>query len=203
MINEQENKTSVMSDLEYTKNDTEMMRYRVNGLSNKFGLLGMILSLFAAFICLNSMRPITFQVILIILYNIVILLGGFLAAEKVKSYSAKGAIAELVFGGVCIARIFYIPVMLISWYGKYKAALADGDTAMIDECKKHLGVTITAKDGGKVANAFLPSSGTFRGVMAIVLLSLAATCFIISGITGYLRAKKLSTYMNSLKVETK
>ena len=40
MINDIENKNSqkLMSDLEYAKNDTEMMRYRVNGLSYKLGL---------------------------------------------------------------------------------------------------------------------------------------------------------------------
>ena len=75
MINDIENKNSqkLMSDLEYAKNDTEMMRYRVNGLSYKLGLCGMICSLLGAFICLNSFNPNNFQVIIVILLNIVIL----------------------------------------------------------------------------------------------------------------------------------
>ena len=80
MINDIENKNSqkVMSDLEYAKNDTEMMRYRVNGLSYKLGLAAMICSLLGAFICLNSYSPRDFQVIMIIILNIIILLGGFM-----------------------------------------------------------------------------------------------------------------------------
>ena len=87
MINERENNNSLnkMSDLEYTKNDTEMMRYRVNGLSYKLGLVAMISSLLGAFICLNSIQPKDWQVIFIIFINIIVLLGGFLAAEMVKN----------------------------------------------------------------------------------------------------------------------
>ena len=107
MINEQEKKATLnkMSDLEYQKNDTEMMRYRPNTLSHKLGLLGMGASILGAFICLNSMATQDIQVLLVILLNIVILLGGFLAAEKAKSYSKAGSIAQIVFGGICAARI--------------------------------------------------------------------------------------------------
>lgn len=202
MINEQENKNSLkgMSDLEYQKNDTEMMRYRVNGLSNKIGLCGMAFSLLGAFICLNSMMTASFQVILIILLNIVILLGGFLAAEKVKNYSKQGAIAQMVFGGICFARIFYIPLMLIIKYSEYCIAKENNDTNTIKVLKeKYLGPTITSVDEGFTANAFLPSSGYFRGISAMVLFACAGVCFIIAGIIGYKRAKKLNTYLESIK----
>ena len=124
MINDIENKNSqkLMSDLEYAKNDTEMMRYRVNGLSYKLGLSAMGCSLFGAFICLNSFNPFNFQVILIIILNIILLLGGFLSAEKVKNYSKGGAIAQMVFGGICVARIFYIPLIIMIQFNKYMEA---------------------------------------------------------------------------------
>ena len=66
MINEQEKKATIskMSDLEYAKNDVEMMRYRANGLSNKLGLLGMAFSVLGMFICLNSFKPTDIQVLL-------------------------------------------------------------------------------------------------------------------------------------------
>ena len=205
MINEQENKASLtkMSDLEYTKNDTEMMRYRVNGLSYKLGLIAMVFSLLGAFICLNSVQPSDVQTILKILLNVVVLLGGFLSAEMVKNYSHKGAIAEMVFGGVMIARIFYFPTMLIYHYNVFKAAKAAGDAATADLHKQFLAQTIKSyEDGTSYATAFLPADGNFRGIFAIVCFAISAVCFIAAGIIGYKRATKLSTYLKSLN-ETK
>ena len=88
MINDgMENKTlNSVSDLEFNKNSVEMMRYRVNALSNKLGFGALFCSIIAAFICLNSTNPITFAVILKIMLNIIILLGGFLCCEKAKKY---------------------------------------------------------------------------------------------------------------------
>lgn len=202
MISEQ-NKTAnlnKMSDLEYQKNDTEMMRYRPNGLSHKLGLLGMGGSIFGAFICLNSMAVTNIQVLFIILINIVILLGGFLAAEKAKSYSKQGSIALIVFGGVCAARMFYIPLVLIVNYSIYEDCIAKGDKTSDTylNAKDNLGATITSVDQKLVANAFLPSSGTFRGVFAMVLFAIAAAAFITAGVIGFMRSQKLSKYLDSI-----
>ena len=203
MINEQEKKATLnkMSDLEYQKNDTEMMRYRPNTLSHKLGLLGMAASMLGAFICLNSMAPTNIQVLLIIMINIVILLGGFLAAEKSKSYSKAGSIAEIVFGAVCAARMFYIPLVLIINYASYKECVDAGDTVSdkYKDAYKNLGATITSREDHLVANAFLPSSGTFRGVTAMIFFAIAAVCFIAAGVIGYMRSQKLSTYLDSIK----
>ena len=209
MINERENNNSLnkMSDLEYTKNDTEMMRYRVNGLSYKLGLVAMICSLLGAFICLNSMQPKDWQVIFIILINIVVLLGGFLAAEMVKNYNKKGAIAQLVFGGVCVARIFYIPLLLITHFNSFMAlnpniaSLTDEQAKTLAANKAFLGKTIIQAytEKSQYAIRFLPADGNFRGGVAIAFFAIAAICFVIAGIIGYKRAVKLSTYMASLK----
>ncbi len=208
MINERENNNSLnkMSDLEYSKNDTEMMRYRVNGLSYKLGLVAMISSLLGAFICLNSIQPKDWQVIFIILINIVVLLGGFLAAEMVKNYNKKGAIAQLVFGAVCAARIFYIPLLLIKHYGNFVALhnvaeLTDAQKLSYNQSKGFLGKTIVESFSNKsmFAISFLPSDGNLRGIIAIVFFVISTICFIVAGIIGYKRAVKLSTYMASLK----
>lgn len=218
MINEIENKNSQknMSDLEYAKNDTEMMRYRVNGLSYKLGLFAMICSLLGAFICLNTYNPNNFQVILIIMLNIVILLGGFLAAEKVKNYSKAGAIGQIVFGGICFARIFYIPLIILINFSKYINAynwlqdnptVTDKDitgqyTTAMSEASKYLGATITSYyTSSKQANAFLPANGYFRGVASIILFVCAGALFIAAGVIGYLRAKRLSTYLESINIK--
>ena len=191
----------------------EMMRYRVNKFSSTFGLLGMIFSLFGAFICLNSMNPNDPQVIFIILMNVVILLGGFLASEKIKAYNANGAIAQLVFGGICAARIFYIPLILMINYSTFVKAYtqnaygkwvvdpnASQDVAKASsDAAKNLGATITSKFSGNVANAYLPSSGYFRGISAMVLLAIAACCFIVAGVVGLKKAKTLDSYMEEIK----
>ena len=208
MINDRENNNSLnkMSDLEYTKNDTEMMRYRVNGLSYKLGLVAMISSLFGAFICLNSIQPKDWQVIFIIFINIVVLLGGFLSAEMVKNYNKKGAIAQLVFGAVCAARIFYIPLLLITHFNSFMSLyqvkdLTEAQRNTLAANRSFLGKTIIQSYASEsnYAISYLPSSGNFRAGLAIAFFAISTVCFVIAGIIGYKRAVKLSTYMASLK----
>ncbi len=202
MINEQENKASLnkMSDLEYTKNDTEMMRYRVNGLSYKIGLLAMVFSILGAFICLNSVQPNDIQTIFKILLNVVVLLGGFLCAEMVKNYSHKGAIAQIVFGGITAARIFYYPLLLMIHYNGYKDAIAAADDVAAKSHEKYLAQTILSYEKQtKYATAFLPADGNLRAIFAMICFAISAICFITAGIIGFKRAQKLSTYMNSIK----
>lgn len=216
MINEQENRVSLtkQSDLEYDKNSVEMMRYRTNGLSYKLGLGGMAFSVLGAFICLNSANPTNFLTLVIILINIVILLGGFLAAEKVKNYIKAGAIAQIVFGAVCFGRIFWVPLQLIKYYNIY-IGYVNGkttyDTSTYDNysdvpafktAERYLGESIKAKyKGSKYAFAYLTPDGNVRAVIAIILFALAAGFFIAAGITGFKRATKLHRYLSSINVK--
>ncbi len=198
--NEMEKNASLdsVSDLEFGKNRVEMMRYRANSLSYMLGFGGIICSLLAAFICLNSTQPNTVVVILKIMLNIIILLGGFLCCENTKAYSKRASIAMIVFGGICVARIFWIPLQLIIYYNKYVAAFNAGDLEGQAAAAKYVGLPITGHFSGG-ANAWLPYSGNFRGVAAIVLLSVAATFFIASGVVGYIRSTRLNNYLDSLK----
>lgn len=202
MINEQKEKATLnkMSDLEYAKNDVEMMRYRVNSLSSKLGLGAMACSILGAFICLNSFKPHDFQIFIIIMLNIVILLGGFLACERAKSYSKGGSIAQIIFGAICAARIFYIPIILISNYTTYKDCIDKGDVSSkkYKDAYANLAGTITAKNGSRYAVRFLTANGTGRAVMAMILFAGAAALFIAAGIIGVLRSKKLSNYLESI-----
>lgn len=203
MINEQKEKATLnkMSDLEYAKNDVEMMRYRVNALSSKLGLGAMACSILGAFICLNSFRPHDFQIFIIIMLNIVILLGGFLACEKAKNYSKIGSIAQIVFGGICVFRIFYIPVTLINSYKDYNDVIKSGtgySSSKYKNAVENLGATITAKNSSQFANAFLTSNGIVRGVLAMILFAGAAGLFIAAGIIGYLRSQRLNKYLDSI-----
>lgn len=212
MLNDIENKTSLngMSDLEFNKNKVEMTRYRANGLSYKLGFLAIVFSVLAAFMSLNSFQPNSVAVIGKIMLNIVILLGGFLFCEQAKNYSAKSSIGLIVMGGICIGRIFWIPLMLITKYNElvsaHKALNAPGaDTAeiqeKIDKLSESLGTTITSEYTGGFAVSWLPHSGTFRGIVAIVFLICAATAFIAAGVIGFQRSRRLSTYLESINVK--
>ncbi len=202
MINEQKEKATLnkMSDLEYAKNDVEMMRYRANALSSKLGIFAMFISLFGAFICLNSFKPHDFQVFIIIMLNIVILLGGFLACERAKSYSKGGSIALIIFGAICAVRIFYIPIILIDNYVAYQECVDANDfkSQKYKDAYENLAGTITATNGSRYAVRFMTSNGTGRAIMAMICFAAAAGLFIAAGIIGVMRSKKLSSYLESI-----
>lgn len=191
MINEIENKGSLnkMSDLEFSKNKLEMMRYRANSLSYMLGFLAIFLSLFGGFVCFNSMNAVEWVVLLKIAINVIIVLFGFLCCEKAKSYNAKGSLVLVVLGALNIVRIFWIPIILM----RGQSALDAGETTdlvgnVVD--KSLTGIT-----------AWLPANGNFRAILAITFFVLAAVSFITAGIIGYIRSKKLSTYLSSINVK--
>ena len=189
MINEVENKVSLnqMSDLEFGKNKLEMMRYRANSLSYMLGLIGVLTSLFAAFVALNSMNPRVWVVLVKIAINIIIVLFGFLCCERAKSYNKKGSLVLVGLGAACALRIFWIPIQLILGQSAInKGELTDkvGDTVI---------PTSTSY------TAWLPADGNFRAVLCIMFLIIAATAFIAAGVIGYIRSVKLAKYLDSIK----
>lgn len=200
MINELEKKSSfnAMSDLEITKNSVEMLRYRNNTLAYTLGVLGVGASLFAAFICMNSFNPTSFQVILKIIINVFILLFGFLCCEKAKTYQVRGSFYLIGLGVACFLRIFWVPLQLITKYKAWIRAKEMGSVSKQAAAEKWLGQTITNPN----QTAWLPSAGDVRGFIAIGLLLVAGTLMIVGGVLGFLKAKKLAKYLDSLK-ETK
>jgi hypothetical protein len=210
MINEQENKTSLtkLSPEEYEKNQVEMSRYRNNGLTYRLGLLGMGTSLFACLILLNSLAP-SVHSFIVVMINIVVLLGGFLACEKAKNYSMKGSIGLTVFGGVSIARIFYTPLLLAIYsasYDKYYSKQSSSDPKVkaeakekVDAALKWVGKSITESYGkNKYAYAYLYHDGVFRAIFVMVILGISGAAFIAAGVIGMKRSKKLTTYLESI-----
>lgn len=161
----------------------EMMRYRTNSSSYKYGMLAIAFSVLAAFISLNSIKWTTFDVIIKILGNIVILLFGFLSVEKVKAYNKSYSYVLMAFGAVCVGRIFWFPLMLITDYTAYLANNLETG---------RLGATIV---GDAMANSYLPQSGYVRAIIAIVFLVLSAFFFILSGIIAYIKSVRYQQYM--------
>ncbi|MCR5231925.1 MAG: hypothetical protein K6B64_04685 [Acholeplasmatales bacterium] len=200
MINELEKKSSfnAMSDLEITKNSVEMLRYRNNTLAYALGLCGVAASLFAAFICMNSMNPSNFSVIFKIILNVFILLFGFLCCEKAKTYQVRGSFYLIGLGVICLLRILWIPLQLITKYNDWLAATEAGDIAAQQTAEQFLGATVV--NSNQVA--WLPNGGDVRGFIAIGLLVLAGIFMIVGGVLGFMKAKKLAAYLDSLK-ETK
>ena len=201
MINEMEkNKTmSKMSDLEFDKNSVEMMRYRNNKLAYWLGLGGLAFSVLAAFIILNSMSPITVQVILCIFLNIFILLSGFLACERTKTYSRNGSIFLGALGVINILQIFWLPLTIIITYNKWESITDINEKSNYG--RDNVGAVIT--EGGSNSIHWLSTNGNFRGIIAIIFLALSAGFFISGAVIGIMKSKKLSNYLDSLKVEKK
>ncbi len=195
MMNNVENKNDLnkMSDLEFGKNKVEMMRYRDNSLSYKLGLGGIACSVLACFFCLNSFAPTSFTTLLAIMLNIVILLGGFLSVEKAKAYSFKGSIALVVFGGICIARIFWIPLLIIL---NYIGWVNDGKPNN-SSYSEFIGKTITT-DNVNQLTWLGNDNGYLRAILAIVSMVAAAALLIAAGYIGVVRSKRLTTYLNSI-----
>ena len=200
MINDIENKSSLneMSDLEHDKNQLEMMRYRVNNLSYTLGLLGIFASILGAFVLLNSMNPTNALVIVKILVNIGILLGGFLCVEKAKNYSKGGSITLVGLGGVCAFRIFLFPLVIMTNYAGFVDAFNKGESTA--KYEKWIGMTITGYYKNNTTR-WLDHSGYTRAILAIVLLAAAAALLIAAGVIGFIRSTKLTNYLNSLNQE--
>ena len=210
MINEQENKTSLtkLSPEEYEKNQVEMSRYRNNGLTYRLGLLGMGTSLFACIILLNSMTP-NIHGFIVVMLNIIVLLGGFLACEKAKNYSMKGSIALSFMGAISIARIFYTPLLLLIYSGIYDANYAKSSSAdpeireaaakKLEDATKWVGKSITESYAkNDYAYAYLYHNGIFRAIFVMIFLGISGACFIAASIIGIKRSKKLTTYLESI-----
>ena len=201
MINEMEkNKTmSKMSDLEFDKNSVEMMRYRNNKLAYWLGLGGLAFGVLASFVILNSMSPITVQVILCIFLNIFILLSGFLACERTKTYSRNGSIFLGALGVVNILQIFWLPLTIIITYNKWNSITDLNEKSNYG--RDNVGAVIT--EGGANSIHWLSTNGNFRGILAIVFLAISAAFFISGAVIGVMKSNKLNNYLDSLKVEKK
>ncbi|MBR3617381.1 MAG: hypothetical protein IKN46_01760 [Acholeplasmatales bacterium] len=201
MINEMEkNKTmSKMSDLEFDKNSVEMMRYRNNKLAYSLGLGGLAFGVLASFIILNSMAAITVQVILCIFLNIFMLLAGFLACERTKTYSKNGSIFLGVLGAINVLQIFWLPLTIITTYNKWNSITDVNEKSSYG--RENVGAVIT--EGGANSIHWLSTSGNFRGILAIVFLVISAALYISAAVIGVMKSNKLNNYLDSLKVEKK
>ncbi len=160
----------------------EHMRYNNNKASYVLGMVGIFGTVISAFVCLNSVLPKWF-VLLYILLTIAILLVGFLCSEKTKTYKINYAYTMGVLGLICFALIFWLPLQLI-------IQQANGNAGGI------LGLPIT---GDHSQNAYLPSNGTVRGIIAIVSYLIAGIAFCSGSLIGYSKANKLNKYLATLK----
>lgn len=185
MSNNLEKKELSVEKVYYDQKDMhgEMLRYRSNSLSYKYGMLAIVFSILAAFISLNSVKW-DLTIIVKILGNIIILLFGFLSVEKVKAYNKKFSYVLMVFGVVCIARIFWCPLILIKDYAQFLAN---------PEVTGRLGQTVV---GNAMMNSYLPQSGYTRAIIAIVLLVLSSISFLVAGITAYFKSVQYENYMH-------
>ncbi len=201
-----------MSEAEYENMQLQKMRYMTNAISYKLGYLGIACSLIAGFIALNSIAPgyflHGFGVVIAILLNIIVLLAGFLSAEKVKTYSLGYSKFMIGLGAVCILRMFWYPRALISLYSQVLSRAKEGITYDViqSEFTDKLGNSmlglVTDADGvavGFKTTSYLTANGYTRGIIIIVFLAIAAAAFICSGVIGVKKSKQLHSYLETIK----
>ena len=207
-----ENVKNVASIDELSELHLEKMRYNNNSLSYILGLLGIVLSIAACFIGLNSLNPNGFHTILKVLLNILVLLIGFLASEKVKVYNMKFTYVMYTLAGVSLARIFWYPLSLIVNYSKYIKLLdINGDPAKLaerfgnagkSEAGQMLGSTLIGKlsedKTSIVKTGYMTMDGRVRGIILMVILGAACACFLISGIINHIKSTKLHNYLERI-----
>ncbi len=187
----------------FDNHELEKMRYNNNSLSYKLGFLGLGCSVIAAFIALNSFGPSDFSTIIKVLMNIVVLLVGFLATEKVKVYKKEYSYVICTLGVISFARIFWVPLQLFIYYNKFMNVFA-GTKEGFDEAQKlygnKLGKTVIGswENGQRVKTGYLTMNGNVRAIIIIVFLVISGVSFISSGIINYRRSIKLNNYLSSI-----
>lgn len=165
---------------ETEKIKSEMLRYRVNGLSYKLTLFALVTSICAAFVGLNSLAY-NWSTIVKILMNIAILLSGFLFAEKSKAYSKSACYGLIVLGVICLLRCLWAPQMLFGGNeANFGSVITNGDASAIN---------------------WLPESPQLRGTLSLICLLASTVLFVGAGIYGLFKAKRLYTYLDSIKQE--
>lgn len=180
-------KTIDIVDVENVRN--EKLRYQKNSLAYMLGLLGICFSILNAFLALNTYY-LGVLTIVKILMNIVIFLFGFLSCEKVKAYNKNYAYVFFGFAGISVLRIFWVPLLTIVNWKKYKNGNNDGSMfyeQMLNPDKQKKG--------------YLISDGTLRGTLCIILLLCSAIAFAFAGYVGYHKARRLEKYLESINVD--
>jgi hypothetical protein len=213
---------SSMSEVEYEQFKLEKLRYFDNKFSHGLGYVGIICSLIACFIALNTLSPSAFLsgigVVIAILMNIFILLTGFLTVEKVKAYSIGYSRYMIGLGVFCIVRMFWYPLTTLVQYGKMMADNKSGNFTWAQLLEKYGNVLGKSLLSGKPYDAagnvipndstalidhvsttgYMTANYTVRGIVMIVFLGIAAFCFIYGGYVGLKKSKQLKKYLASL-----
>lgn len=213
LVNDKNAIKNSMSPEEYELFELEKMRYTTNKIPYNLGMLGVVFSVCAMFIALNSLDPNMnghgWLTVVKILMNIVILLFGFLSCEKVKVYDEKYSYLMSGFGALCVLRIFWYPLNCIRYWAGFMSDInaAGGGKTAYDAVKNNyvskLGETMIGK-WNETTNSidttgYLTANGYVRGIILIILLGLAAACFFGSSVIGIRNSKKLHNYLNSLE----
>lgn len=189
-------KTIEIVDIENVRN--EKLRYQKNSISYLLGLLGVLMSLFAGFVGLNTVYP-KWIVTVKIGLNVIILLFGFASAENIKNYRKSAAYIFFAFAVIDVLRIFWYPVTMISKWRKYESLkYTDLPKAKLILSENFSKVVSTNQDAGR---GWLPQSGTFRGIFMMIFLIVSAVLFAFSGYIGLSKTNRLQKYLKSINVE--
>ena len=154
----------------------DIQRYKKNKFASMLALLGLALCC-AYFIVLyaqvkNGSYYYKWPIAIDVIYNLFFLLFVFLFSEQVKNYNSKLFWLQMVFGGMQIVRIFWLPLAGIS------------ETAY----PKLAGI------------AYVPNALSFSAFICMaVFLAASGACVIASGVIGLIRSKSLENFNKKLE----
>lgn len=149
----------------------DILRYKKNKFAANFALLALVFNCLY-FIHLYAVHQADIYTVLIggsVILNLFVLLAGFYSSEGIKGYKKVFAYPLFVLGGVQIVRIFIYPTI-----GLAKGWLTGNFM---------LGISMT------------PAANF---IVMTLWLALSAACFIVSGVYGFIIARKLEKFQAQL-----
>jgi len=150
----------------------DILRYKKNKFAANFALLGLVFCClyFTLLYTISAVKDI-FNVWMgfSVIFNLLVLLIGFYASEGIKAYNKKFSIVLFVLAAVQLIRIIYYPAM--------------GMANDWIHGNYYFGILMT-----NAAN----------GTLMIIYLVCSAACFIVSGVQGFIVARKLEVFQKKL-----
>lgn len=150
----------------------DILRYKKNKFAANFALLGLVFCClyFTLLYTISAVKDI-FNVWMgfSVIFNLLVLLIGFYASEGIKAYNKKFSIVLFVLAAVQLIRIIYYPAM--------------GMANDWIHGNYYFGVQM---------------SNAANGTLMIIYLVCSAACFIVSGVQGFIVARKLEVFQKKL-----
>lgn len=166
----------------------DILRYKNNGLSYWLCMLSIVFTVIMFIIIYKETNAVPNWFLGIdLMINIVIMLSGFMLAEKTKIYSRVGSYCSIGLGVVQFLRIFAIPLYYynknVAYTTAYNAWISAGNTVDTFVYSEIIGL----------------NTGEFT--WCVILMICSSLCLIAAGMISLYKGKLLRVHLKELGVE--